>query len=249
MARQLVLGESQVYRWIAELKKRGLLATVQQGPGRIAVRRLLAVPEPVQLSLFDQLEAPVPAPAAAGGAARDAKPAAAPVAPWPRMDATLPSHQREAAVDGQFKQAGGARCARKPAPKAGVLEQHLDEVLEVLDAAPGLFVEPMAVNSALSACPERSGYDHLAAAHVVASYAHEGGLHVSAANRLLLAVLRKQTRAAPKARWHAGRRRPAAPPMSPAMQAQRDRETETMWRLMKAAGFGGPEPTRSASES
>ena len=60
-----------------------------------------------------------------------------------------------------------------------------------------------------------------------------------AANRLLLAELRKQTRGAPAApgRWHGGRRRAAAP-VSAEVADEFERQTESVARLMAAAGFG-----------
>lgn len=237
MARQLALSEARVYWWLARLRERGLLVSSQQGPGRVAVRRLVAVAEPEQLSLFDEPAAraamPVPDPAV--------------VAPWPLADATLPSRQREAAVVGQLKEEG-ARDARDPDRTSLALEEHLEAVLEVLDAAPELFVEAMAVNSALAAHPERAGHDHLRAAHIVASWAHEGGLHVTAANRLLLTVLRKQSlpataRAAGRGggRWHGGRRRASAP-VTAEVAEEFERQTASVERLMAAAGFGCSTP-------
>lgn len=228
MAAQLRLkSESQVHKRLGALTRHGLLSTRQLGPGRIARRQLCAVPVPpapeqVQLSLFDGEPAAAEAP----------EPAAAvfPVAPWsvvtveacPRIDAPKPSHQCEAAVEVAVETTeGSARCAPDPASDpplkvSMVLQPRLDDVLGVLGTAPGLVIEPMAVNSALAAHPESAGHDHLRAAFTVASWAFEGGLRHSAANRLLLSALRPQTRPAAAAgggRGHEGRARraPAVP--------------------------------------
>ncbi len=142
LARQLGgISESQVHRRMQALARRGLLRTRQQGRGRIALRELVAVPEPAQLSLFDAAGVPTAAPAVPAPVARAARP---PMAPWPapsgescpRIDASLPSHQCEAAVVGQFEEED-ARAARAPHldiddPK-GVLAPRLSEVLEIID--------------------------------------------------------------------------------------------------------------------
>lgn len=205
LARQQRVSESQVHRRLAALTRRGLLRTRQRGRGRIALRELVAAPEPEQLSLFD--DQPGMAAAAAAAPARVEEPA--PVAPWsaptaasgepcPRTDAPKPSHQREAAVGGQRINGGeNARCAREPQPdhvveEDGPLQPRLPEVLAILDASPGLLVEPLAVDSALAGFPERHGHDHLQAAYVVQSWAREGGMRSGAANRLLMAALRQQ---------------------------------------------------------
>ncbi len=224
LARQLGgISESQVHRRLRKLSGYGIMRTRQQGRGRIALRELIAVPEPVQLSLFDAAGEPtVAAPPAPARAADDAPV----VVPWPapavkpcsRVDAPKPSHQREAAVEQEERTTeGSARCAPDPTsdPPRMVLQPRLDDVLGVLATAPGLAIEPMAVNSALAAHPESAGNDHLSAAFTVASWAFEGGLRHSAANRLLLSALRPQTRppAAAGGRGHEGRARraPAVP--------------------------------------
>lgn len=91
---------------------------------------------------------------------------------------------------------GGEGAREQPLGLATTFET----VLGVLNAAPGLVVEPLAVNSILLGYPESGGYDHERAAHTVASWSHESvGLAQTAANRLLKSALEKQ---------HAGRTQP-----------------------------------------
>jgi hypothetical protein len=249
MARQLGgLSESQVHRRLRALERDyGLLRTRQRGRGRIALRELVAAPAPAQLSLFDQAtDEPVAAPVAASTPAARVVPAP----PWPapavassRISASKPSHQCEAAVEGQFVE-DDPRAARAPHhtfnDPEGVLAPRLGEVLAILEPAIGPIVEPMAVQSALAAFPEDRGHDHLQAAHIVASYAFDTS-GARAPISLLRQVLRNQLQA-PKGpagggRWHGGRRRPAPPAMSPEMVEQTERETATMKRLMNQAGW------------
>ncbi len=112
---------------------------------------------------------------------------------------------------------GNARDAREhppgapseqPAPDAlapGVLEPSLTEVLAVLDAAPDLFVEPLAVNALLAGRPQARGYDHVRAAWDVAAEAYAG--RVYSAQGLLKRVLDDQMRGKPVRRGgtHEGR--------------------------------------------
>ena len=240
LARQLGgLSEAQVHRRLRALERRGLMRTRQRGRGRIALRELTAVPEPAQLSLFDA--AGIPSEPASMAAP------AAPVAPWPaptgspassRIDAAKPSHQCEAAVEGQFEEEE-TRAARAVAPEndpKGALAPKLDEVLEILEPAVGPIIEPLAFNSALAAFPEARGHDHVQAAHIVASYGYDASGARSPVS-LLRQVLRNQLQ--PQRRsssWHGGRRRPA-PAMSPEMVEQTERETATMVRLMNQAGW------------
>lgn len=77
--------------------------------------------------------------------------------------------------------------ARGVGPISGIHSQ-LPDVLAILRAAPDLDVEDLAVNSALMA---RQDLDALELARVVASWAHEGGLRNSSANRLLLSAARQ----------------------------------------------------------
>jgi hypothetical protein len=237
------VGERQAERLLDGLRSKRLVSSARRGRGCIRTLQPDAVPDLLtgQLSFDDLLDGLIPEPVQQALPA-EPQPASVPAAP-PTSSSGLPtSGCRE--KEEKFAGGGDARSASTPDRTSEVLEEHLVEVLAILEAAPGLFVEPLAVNSALAAHPERVGYDHLAAAHVVASYAHEGGLHITAANRLLLAVLRKQPRpakpgAAPGARWHGGRRR-TAPPVTPEVAQEFERQTETVERLMAAAGFGRP---------
>lgn len=225
MARQLVLSEAQVYRWLARLGERGLLCTRQQGRGRVAVRELVAVPEPMQLSLFDApIETAPAAPPVTASTPTSPWAAATPVAACPRMDASLPSHQRDPAVEGQPTTETGQETARETSddlsPITGrpvVLAADLDEVLTILSGAPQLAIEPLMVNGTLLAYP---GRDHRRAALYVAEKALDGPSgHTSVAHARLAGALREQDREALKPRRtsvavpHDGRRR-AAPPAS-----------------------------------
>ncbi len=205
LAGEMVVSERHAGRLLRELATLGLASTTRRGRGRSARRRLC-------------LDAPIPAPACPRGTQPmfDAcfAPTATVAAPVVAAADDRTSETSDLPSDGRQKE------PLEGAP--GVLEERLDDVVQILDAAPGLFVEAMAVNSALAAHPERSGYDHLQAAHTVASFAFEGGLHVTSANRLLLAELRKQTRGAQSANRqgapHGGRRR-AAPPVTDTVAA------------------------------
>lgn len=64
----------------------------------------------------------------------------------------------------------------------------LQAVLAVLRSAPGLTIDDMAVNAALRSRP---GLDAVAAAELVASWAHEGGLQITSSSRLLFSALDK----------------------------------------------------------
>jgi len=98
--------------------------------------------------------------------------------------------------------------ARAHTGPALALQPRLGDVLAVLRSAPALVVEDLAVNAALAAYPESSGYEHLRAAGHVASYALEDRtpLQAPVANRLLMTELRKQL--APARPQHGGARRP-----------------------------------------
>lgn len=135
-----------------------------------------------------------------------------------------------------------ARAATTDQPvqeKSRALQEHLDEVLAIVEAAPGLLVEPLAVDSALAAYPEPAGHDHLRAAHTVASWAFEAdGVRVGTANRLLMAALRKQTlparaAAAGPPRPHDGRRRRETPVVCDAVR----RGDEAIARMLAAKGI------------
>jgi len=79
----------------------------------------------------------------------------------------------------------------QPATVTG-LASTLSRVLEILATAPALFVEELSVNAILQGHPQRDGYDHERAAWTVTSWAHEGGLSMSSAPRLLQRALLKQ---------------------------------------------------------
>lgn len=191
--RQLRLSESQVYRLLQKLTDRRLLQTTPRGRGRVPLRELVAEPTEKQLSLFDDPPADVsaaagspPLRAAADTGVRPAPPAQ----PCPRIDARMPSHQCDPAVEGAAATApteeGARERAQAPPP---ALSPSLPAVLAILEQADGLHVVDAAVNAALSAYAD---FDHERAAWTVVSWAQEGGLAHSAANRLLMSALRKQ---------------------------------------------------------
>lgn len=70
----------------------------------------------------------------------------------------------------------------------GLIHPQLHDVLAILHGAPGLLVEELAVNAALMSRPD---LDAIEVARRVESWAHEGGLHNRAANRLLMAAADK----------------------------------------------------------
>lgn len=79
---------------------------------------------------------------------------------------------------------------KRASTRASALHPDLTAVLAILEAAPGLVVEAMAVDSA---CRAHGGRDVVAAANIVASWAHEGGLQITSASRLLHRALDRQT--------------------------------------------------------
>jgi hypothetical protein len=212
IAQGVVLSERHTKRLLGELTELGLVLSHHRGRGRSAHRQLCPhAPLPVvggQLSFDDLLAQSVPA-AYGPAAAKEGFIPPSPVVGVPLACFGVPS---DGPQKYQTEEKEGA------AAREHVLEEHLHDVLAVLEGAPGLVVEPMSVNSALAAYPQAAGHDHLRAAHTVASYAFEGGLRVPAANRLLLAELRKQTKPVAGSptttsrgggeRWHEGRRRP-----------------------------------------
>lgn len=90
------------------------------------------------------------------------------------------------------------------------LQPRLPDVLAALRRAPDLVVEDLAVDAALAAFPESAGYDHLQAAHAVASHALGERLNFPVANRLLMTELRKQGLAAAAGAQTPSRRPPRA---------------------------------------
>lgn len=214
IARQLVLSESQAYRLLSRLADRGLLHTRQQGKGRVAVRELVAVPEPVQLSLFDQPDVVGPAPVEA---------AEVPASPWapapvvvgeacPRIDASMPSHQREAAVVGQPTAKDVCENAPAHEPRPAVLSPSLQTVLEILEqAGENAYVEAAHIDIVLRSFPHA---DHLEAARYVLLQLLQPDCRCRTASLLLHTQLKRNDRerrtplpGAP----HGGRRRVAPP--------------------------------------
>lgn len=240
----LGVGERQAERILAGLGRIGMVQTTRRGRGRLAERRLCPDATPparfAQLTFDDLLDGTIPpAPAARHAAhAEPPRPAADPTscASDPTsMDVGQKDHQEGTAAAEDARER--AATDQQPPLKPGVLAPRLDDVLGILTAAPGLVVEPLAVNSALAAYPEADGHDHVQAAHIVASYAHEGGLGCPVANLLLLCELRKQVRSKPGGRWHNGRRR-GAPAVDAVVEATFDRAGEALRARMRELGFG-----------
>lgn len=236
LVRQLRLSESQVYRLLRALTGRGLLRTRPRGRGRVPLRELLAEPAQRQLSLFDDAvqnvgcgplsavpagpPAPVPVAAASNVAAADtgraSRPApVAPGEPCPRIDATMPSHRCDPAVEGAGeKNNSGSGSARERAPHPSPTSPSLDRVLAILAEAPNLHVEESAVDVALRAFPTA---DHERAALQVVMRASEEGLNCMLASFQLWRALERQRPDRPQrsrpggpAGGHDGRRRPGA---------------------------------------
>lgn len=216
IARQLVLSESQAYRWLARLGERGLLRTRQQGKGRVAVRELVAVPGPVQLSLFDAPIVAEPAPP---------EPAEMPSSPWsasaggepcPRTDASLPSHQREAAVGGQLRTKEVCEDAPASSPSPMVLSPSLDAVLEILgEAGENAYVEAAHVDLVLRTFPHAN---HVEAARYVLLQLLQPDCRCRTASLLLHTALKRddrQRRSMLPGAPHGGRRRAAPPKAQP----------------------------------
>ncbi len=211
------VGGRQAERLLCGLRAKGLVSSVPRGRGCVRTLQPAAVPDLLtgQLSFDDLLDGLLAEPVC------DAPPAPAPavgavvVVAGPPTSASGPPTSRCRTKEVKAFKEGEGAPARDP-DRVGVLQPHLDEVLDVLNGAPGLMIEPLAVNSALAAFPEASGYTHLSAAHTVSSWAHEGGLRITSANRQLMAALRRQIRpaSAQRAPWtpaHDGRARRAAP--------------------------------------
>jgi len=222
-----VLSSRQTHRALRCLEQRQMVCTTRRGRGRSARRRLLveAPVEHEQLALdFTATRVDSHSPA---------------VSDVPLATSDVPSGGTQKEQTEGADNSGGHE--REEARVLSPLSPALSAVLEVLEAAPGLMVEPMAVDSALRAFPAG---EHVEAAHVVASYAHEGGLRVPAANRLLLAELRKQRdrRLVAASRPHQGRRRrrPASGPLeAPEVTAERHaRQDAAIDALLARGGFG-----------
>jgi len=220
-----VLSSRQTHRALRCLEQRQMVCTTRRGRGRSARRRLL-VEAPVE---HEQLALDFTA------ARVDTHSPAVSDVPLATSDVPSGGTQKEQ-TEGADNSGGGGR----EEPEM-VLSPALSAVLEVLEAAPGLMVEPMAVDSALRAFPAG---EHVEAAYVVASYAHEGGLRVPAANRLLLAELRKQRdrKLTAASRPHSGRRRrrPSSGPLeAPEVTAERHaRQDAAIDALLARRGFG-----------
>lgn len=222
-----------VKRALADLERLKLIQSRQRGR-RSAIRQLCpdaplpAPPCPCgTMPLFDADLAPVviatPAPVQPPASAPLVDPAST---VSPAAFEVSPMSPRSTQGEGTE---GGTRAARAAAIEQPVQEQpralqeHLAQVLAIVNTAPGLLIEPLAVDSALAAYPEAAGHDHLRAAHTVASWAFEAdGVRVGTANRLLMAALRKQTLPA-----HAG----AAP--APRHDGRRRREPQVMCETVR----------------
>jgi DNA-binding transcriptional ArsR family regulator len=217
LAEQLDYSERHVRRLLASLRDRGVLDTTQRGQ-RSAIRELTATR---QLSFDDLLcDTAASRPAlrvsmSPTAAAPRSVPTPAPAeAPQPTRDTsnrtwvsgqTGHGGQPEVPVkDQSFTTEEGAR--ERAQTTCGVLSPSLPVVLEILDRAPGLHIVEAAVDATLRAFPDG---DHEQAAYRVLSWAAEGGLGNSAANRLLFRALERQALDRP-GRADKPRQRPAA---------------------------------------
>lgn len=188
---------------LRSLTRRGLISTEQRG--QQVPKRVLHDVLPV-----DQLTLEIDAAAPPGRPARAA--AASASLPGGGLSA---GRQGGREADSSALQGGGSFCRQKRTEGNSTEEEdarestgavtglvtRLQDVVDLLADAPSVIVEPASINAMLAAFPEPKGYDHLRAAYTVLSWAHEGGLHVSAANRLLeKALLRQTTRERPTSR-------------------------------------------------
>jgi hypothetical protein len=117
------------------------------------------------------------------------------------------------------------------------LQPRLPDVLAALRRAPDLVVEDLAVDAALAAFPESAGYDHLQAAHAVASHALGERLNFPVANRLLMTELRKQGLAAAAGASTPSRRPPRAAHHRPSRD-DGGQISPALKRMMERAGVG-----------
>lgn len=161
LARYANCSDRTVHRALRQLEKDGWIA--RDGVSRYGTTRWLL--------LLDRETADVTPDNLSGGDASDAE-GVTPVSP----NTSLEPEEKEK----------GARADTREPPT-----DRLDEVLAVLEAAPGLDVEPMSVLSAIIGHPD---IDPVLAAHEVAMWAHEGGLRIRAAGRLLRAALEHRER-------------------------------------------------------
>lgn len=88
----------------------------------------------------------------------------------------------------QVTEERGERASAAVEKSDDALHPQLADVLEVLNSAPGLVVEDYAVHLAMLSRPAR---DALPAARLVAAWAHEGGLRITSASRLLFSAFER----------------------------------------------------------
>lgn len=245
LMRKLKKSESTVREYFARLRARGVLRTHQRGRGRLAAHELVADPVVRQLSLLEDVgrghhvaapaDPPVRMPAAESpplAAAGTGPATTAPATASPPVDRRKASGTPDPAVKGQ-RTATEEEGARERAHTASTaVSPSLHAVLEVLEDAPGLHVVDAAVNATLVAFPDG---DHVRAARRVASWAHEGGLSMTAANRLLWRALERAA-APPPGSCSDGRRR-HRPPARPVAEHTRQRD-DALRRMMERAGLG-----------
>lgn len=157
-----------IQRGLRELERRGLLVTTHR-KGRSSVYRLLKdKPPAAQMMLgLDPSEALSDGP------------------PTPDADVTPdvrdPRHQCQGEsrhwcrpeVEGEVEASPSSNARESEQGRHPALPERFEEVMRILAEAHDLVVNDMAVASALDACPESSGYDHVQAAKDVRTAARE----------------------------------------------------------------------------
>jgi hypothetical protein len=188
-----------IRRILAELRRKGLVTSRQRGPQTACEYQLHEVYPSEQTALhFDALDRSQDRPKVA--ARQTGRPATS----------LTESPATQGGLQEREKRTTEEEDAREQIPSVTGLASTLSRVVEVLGTAPGLLVDELSVNAILQGHPERDGYDHERAAWTVTSWAHEGGLSMSSAPRLLQRALLKQQ---PQPAEHASgrqRREPAA---------------------------------------
>lgn len=189
LAAFLRCSETHASRLVRQLRDRGLV--IREGPENGRLRwRLNSAREPAaQLSLDAQprdTQTSHPAPAAEAAMSH----------PVEHLNVTPVEHLKVTQKDNKAQKDDGT-TGRGRAHEQDIdwssLVPTLQPVLRILEDAPGLEVNDAAVNSALAAHPQPP-FDHLRAAHVVASWAYDGGLTLPIANIQLNRAFERQDR-------------------------------------------------------
>lgn len=233
-------SEGATKRALSELEKLKLISSQRRGR-RSSIRQLCP-------------DAPMPAPPCPRGTPPLFDAALEPVVKPPTEPAVSPLEVSCDAFEvsgvphrSTHEEGGVVVGARPPADEDGLssgavaaLAPRLDEVIAILDEAPGLVLSRVAINKTLGAFPEATGHDHVLAAHRVVMLAHERPPARPEASWLLWGALLNQTRGERRDRCHEGRRRTAPPRkgMDPEVAELMASGGESLREWMREAGFG-----------